>query len=103
MTLSTAICISLLVQVVHANDADGVVPSASEQSVVAAYKKMEEADRKGDGELWFALRDKKTLETMNTALRDAIRKGGHSRPAVRYEPVSIRVRNDRAVLIGKVT
>jgi hypothetical protein len=85
------------------SDADGVKPGASEQSVVAAYKRMEEADRKGDAELWFSLRDKKTVDSMNPAVRDAIRKGGRKRPAVQYEPLTVRVRNDRAVLIGKVT
>jgi hypothetical protein len=64
---------------------------------------MEEADRKGDGDLWFTLRDKKTLDSMNAALKDAIRKGGRARPAVRYEPLTVRLITDRAVLIGRVT
>src|SRR5215471_1471915 len=104
LLLSAIICALLLDQSLVGNDADGAkTPSASEQSVAAAYKKMEEADRKGDAELWFSLRDKKTVESMSPAVRDAIRKGGRARPGVRYEPLSVRVRPDRAVLIGKVT
>jgi hypothetical protein len=103
MILSAVLCVLLLEQSMTGSDADGAKPAATEQSVVAAYKKMEEADRKGDAEAWFSLRDKKTLESMSPAVKDAIRKGGRKRPAVRYEPVTVRVRNDRAVLIGKVT
>jgi hypothetical protein len=103
MILSTVLCAFLLQQVLTVSDADGVKPAASEQSVLAAYKRMEDADRKGDAEQWFALRDKKTLETMNAAVKDAIRKGGRARPAVKYEPLTVRIRSDRAVLLGRVT
>jgi hypothetical protein len=103
MILSTLLCALLVQQSLNAGDADGAKPPASEQSVVETYRKMEQADRKGDTDLWFSLRDKKTLEGMSPAVRDAIRKGGRSRPSVRYEPVTVRVQSDRAVLIGKVT
>jgi hypothetical protein len=101
--LSAVLCLLVFQQSLPGNDADGAKPAASEQSVLAAYQKMQEADRKGDAELWFSLRDKKTLDTMNPAVKAAIRKGGRSRPGVRYEPGLVRVRSDRAVLIGKVT
>jgi hypothetical protein len=102
--LSAILCALLLDQSLVGNDADGAkTPSASEQSVAAVYKKMEEADRKGDAELWFSLRDKKTIDAMSPAVRDAIRKSGRARPKITYEPVSIRVRNGHAVLIGKIS
>jgi hypothetical protein len=74
-----------------------------QQAVLAAFRRMQEADRKGDGQLWFSLRDRKTLETMDAALKDAIRKGGHSRPSVLYEPLAVRVYNSHAVILGSVT
>ena len=37
----------------------------AEQAVLATYRRMEAADRKGDGELWFALRDRKTLDAIS--------------------------------------
>jgi hypothetical protein len=76
---------------------------SGEQAVVAAYKKMEEADRKGDGQLWFSLRDRKTQDTMDPALKEAIRKGGRSRPKVQYDSLAVRVSNNRAIVLGKVT
>src|SRR5262249_12059180 len=102
--LSAILCALLFDQSLVGNDADGAKsPSASEQSVAAAYKKMEEADRKGDAELWFAPRDKKPIDAMSRAVGDAIRKSGRARPKVIYQPVAIRVRNDHAVLIGKIS
>jgi len=74
-----------------------------EQAVLSTYKKMEEADRKGDGQLWLSLRDRKTLESMDASFRDAIRKGGRSRPQVQYESLAIRVSNQRAIVLGKVS
>jgi hypothetical protein len=63
---------------------------------------MEQADRQGDGQLWFSLRDRRTLDTMDAGLKASIRKGGHPRPSVRYEPATVRVSVDRAIVIGKV-
>jgi hypothetical protein len=74
----------------------------AEQAVVATYRKMEDADRRGDGELWLALRDRATLGAMKQAVRDTIRKGGRSRPSVRYEPLLTRAIGTRSVLVGKV-
>ncbi|HTS27342.1 MAG TPA: hypothetical protein VMH81_15805 [Bryobacteraceae bacterium] len=74
-----------------------------EQAVLSAYKSMEEADRKGDGQLWLSLRGRKTVEGMNQALRDAIRKGGRTRPNVQYLPLAVRAVKDRAVILGKVS
>jgi len=74
-----------------------------EQAVLSAYKSMEEADRKGDGQLWLSLRGRKTVEGMNQALRDAIRKGGRTRPNVQYLPLAVRAVRDRAVILGKVS
>jgi len=77
--------------------------TGADQAVVEAFQRMEEADRKGDPELWFTLRDRKTLYSMDARMKEAIRKGGRSRPTVRYEVLAVRVRNTRAVLAGKVT
>jgi hypothetical protein len=74
-----------------------------QQAVLSAYKRMEEADRKGDGQLWLSLRDRKTQDTMNQALKDAIRKGGKSRPSISYEPLAVRVSNNRGIVLGKVS
>jgi hypothetical protein len=40
---------------------------------------------------------------MNESVKSAIRQGGHSRPAVRYEPLATRVSGNRGAIIGKVT
>jgi hypothetical protein len=101
MNLSFAICLFFVQQVAAPAAEDVKVPGA-EKAVLATYKRMEQADRKGDGELWFTLRDRKTLEAMDPALKAAIKKGGHARPKVQYEPSAIRVQGTRAVLIGKV-
>jgi hypothetical protein len=74
-----------------------------EQAVLATYHKMEEADRQGDGELWLALRDRATLSAMNDALKETIRKGGHARPSVRYEPLAARALGTRSGVLGRVT
>jgi hypothetical protein len=102
MILNAVLCVFLLQQTLSAGDLDGASPLATEQAVLATYKRMEEADRTGDGQLWFSLRDKKTLDTMDASLKASIRKGGHARPAVRYEPQTVRVVNEKAILIGKV-
>ena len=54
--------------------------STEEQGVLVAYRQMEEADRHGDGRLWFSLRDRKTLDSMHARVREMILKGG--RPAI---------------------
>ena len=74
-----------------------------EQGVLAAYRQMEEADRHGDGRLWFALRDRKTLDSMDAKVREVIIKGGRARPSVQYDALAVRVRGAQAVLSGKVT
>ena len=102
MNLSLAICL-LFAQQAALPAADDVKTPGAEQAVMAVYKRMEEADRNGDGGLWFALRDRKTLEAMDPALRAAIQKGGRSRRSVRYEASAIRVQGNRAVLLGKVS
>lgn len=97
-----ALCLLLLQSASGAADTSAVNPAASEQAVLETYKRMEDADRKGDGLLWFGLRDRKTLEAMDPALKAAIRKGGRARPSVRYEAVTVRVLPNRAILFGKV-
>lgn len=77
--------------------------TGAQQGVMEAYKRMEEADRKGDPQLWFTLRDRKTLDSMDAKVKESIRKGGRSRPAVQYEVHAIRALGTRAVLAGKVT
>jgi len=101
MKVLATICLLLVTQ--SAPAAPDTVSRAGEQAVLSAYKQMEEADRKGDGQLWFSLRDRKTQDTMNQALKDAIRKGGRSRPNIRYEPLGTQVDKNRAVILGKVS
>jgi hypothetical protein len=75
--------------------------AGSDAGVLAAYKRMEEADRNGDGRLWSELRDRRTLASMSPAVKGSILKGGHARPAVQYVPLSARVDGGSAVLLGK--
>jgi hypothetical protein len=77
--------------------------SADEQGVLAAYRQMEEADRRGDGRLWFSLRDRKTLDSMDARVKEMVLKGGRARPSVQYDALAVRVRGTQAVLAGKVT
>jgi hypothetical protein len=98
--ISTAICFLLLPQPAPA--APDAVTRIVEQAVLSAYKRMEEADRKGDGQMWLALRNRATQAAMSEALKDTIRKGGHSRPSVRYEPLATRVSASRGVILGMV-
>jgi hypothetical protein len=97
----TATCSLFWQQAAYA--ATDTVTRPADQAVLAAYRKMEEADRQGDGVLWLALRDRATLGAMNDALKAAIRKGGHSRPSVQYEPLAARAAGDRSAILGKVT
>src|SRR5215470_5283613 len=76
---------------------------ADEQGVLVAYRQMEEADRHGDGQLWFSLRDRKTLDSMDAKVKEMILKGGRARPSVQYDALAVRVRGTQAVLAGKVT
>jgi hypothetical protein len=76
---------------------------ADEQGVLVAYRQMEQADRHGDGRLWFSLRDRKTLDSMDARVREMILKGGRARPSVQYDALAVRVRGAQAVLAGKVT
>jgi hypothetical protein len=99
--LTAAICPLCFWQAVcAAPDSSAHTP---EQAVLATYQKMEEADRKGDGELWLSLRGRATLGTMNDGLKETIRKGGHARPSVRYEPLAARALGARSGVLGKVT
>jgi hypothetical protein len=77
--------------------------SADEQGVLAAYRQMEEADRHGDGRLWFSLRDRKTLDSIDAKVKEMVLKGGRARPSVQYDALAVRVRGSQAVLAGKVT
>lgn len=101
MKVLATICLLLVHQ--EASAAPDTVIQAGEQAVLSAYKPMEWADRKGDGQLWFSLRDRKTQDTMNQALKDTIRKGGHSRPRIQYQPLAQRVDKNRAIILGKVS
>jgi hypothetical protein len=100
MKVFATIGLLLTLQVTASSD---TVARVGEQAAVSAYKSMEEADRKGDGQLWLSLRDRKTRDSMNQAVQDAIRKGGRSRPNVQYLPLDVRVVRDRAVILGKVS
>ena len=77
--------------------------SPEEQSVLVAYRQMEEADRHGDGRLWFSLRDRQTLDSMDARVKEMILKGGRARPSVLYDALAVRVQGAQAVLAGKVT
>ncbi|HLK62963.1 MAG TPA: hypothetical protein VKU19_05965 [Bryobacteraceae bacterium] len=100
MKVLATICFLLIVQ--RAPASPDTVARTGEQVVLSVYKSMEDADRRGDGELWLSLRDRKTRDSMNQAVKDALRKGGHSRPNVQYLPIAVRVVKDRAVILGKV-
>jgi hypothetical protein len=76
---------------------------SDEQRVLVAYRQMEEADRHGDGQLWFSLRDRKTLDSMDAKVKEMILKGGRARPSVQYDALAVRVRGSQAVLAGKVS
>ena len=76
---------------------------ADEQGVLVAYRQMEDADRRGDGQLWFSLRDRKTLDSMDAKVKEMILKGGRARPSVKYDALAVRVHGTQAVLAGKVT
>jgi len=78
-------------------------PSADEQAVLVAYRQMEQADRNGDGQLWFSLRDRKTLDSMDARVKEMILQGGRARPSVHYEALAAKVRGSQAVLAGKLT
>jgi hypothetical protein len=101
MKVLATICLFLVQHEAAATPDTAILPG--EQAVLSAYKRMEEADRKGDGQLWFSLRDRRTQDTMSPALKDAIRKGGHSRPNVQYQPLAARVDKNRAIILGKVS
>lgn len=101
MKAVAVICLSFALQDTPAYP--DTVNLSGEQAVLATYKKMEEADRKGDGQLWLTLRDRKTQDSMDAALKEALRKGGRSRPQVQYDPLAIRVSNNRAIVLGKVS
>jgi hypothetical protein len=103
MKYFSVLCLLVFQAVAVADDADRLKASVTEQSVLETYKRMEQADRQGDAEAWFGLRDKKSLDAMNPAVKAAIRKGGRSRPAVKYEPLVVRTGNGSAVLMGKIT
>ena len=94
--------VCLLIAIDYTASLADTVQLAGEQAVLSAYKRMEEADRKGDGQLWLALRDRKTIDSMDASLKEAIRKGGHSRPHVEYTPMAVRVSDSRAIVLGKV-
>ncbi len=97
------LCLLVLQAAAAADDADRVKTAAGEQSVLETYKRMEEADRKGDTEAWFGLRDKRSLDAMSPAVKAAIRKSGRARPEVKYEPLVVRTGNGSAVLTGRIT
>jgi hypothetical protein len=99
--LQTVLCALLAQQMAAVGAPDETVPLGSEQAVLAAYRRMEEADRKGDVQLWLALRDRKTVAGMSTTVKDSIQSGAHARPKVRYEPGPVRVAGERAILMGK--
>jgi hypothetical protein len=100
-TVTTAICALFFQQAAH--PAPDTVSRAAVQAVLATYQKMEDADRRGDGALWLALRDRATLAAMDDKVKDAIRKGGRSRPNVRYEALATQAIGARSVILGKVT
>src|SRR5262249_51625166 len=103
MNYCTVLCLVVFQAVAVADDAARVKASATEQSVLETDKRVEEADRKGDAEAWFGLRDKKSQDSMNPAVKAAIRKGGRARPAVKYEPLVVRTGNGSAVLMGRIS
>src|SRR5579872_1899821 len=99
--ISVTACSLLAQQVMCA--APNTLSRAADLAVLEKYRRMEEADRKGDGVLWLALRDRATLGAMSDALKETIRKGGHSRPRIQYEAAQIRTSGLRSVVLGKVT
>jgi hypothetical protein len=101
MILITVLC--LLAQQATGAVAQADTIGTSEQAVVAVYKQMEQADRTGDGQLWFHLRSRKTLAAMSPAVREAIGKSIRARPTVQYEALSTRVTENRAIILGRVT
>jgi hypothetical protein len=78
-------------------------PPADEQGVLMVYRQMEQADRRGDGRLWFSLRDRKTLDSMDAKVKDMILQSGRARPSVQYDALAVRVHGTQAVLAGRVT
>jgi len=70
MKVLATICLLLVQQDVAATPDTAILPG--EQAVLSAYKRMEEADQKGDGQLWLSLSDRKTQDTMNQALLSAL-------------------------------
>lgn len=99
--VSTAICFLLLPQAAPA--APDAAARVAEQAALSSYRRMEEADRKGDGQLWLALRDRATQGAMSESFKATIRKVARSRPSVQYQPLATRVSANRGVILGKVT
>jgi len=76
--------------------------SPQEGAVLAAYKSLEQAIRNGDAEMWLSLQDGETLAKMTAEMKDAIRRRRFSRPTYRAEALAVRVKENQAVVIGKL-
>lgn len=70
-----------------------------EDAVTAAYKRMEQSLRTGDGQLYLRLQPRDVLS--GGKLQQRLQKGFPPDPSLRFESLGIRVKKDRAAIVGR--
>lgn len=76
---------------------------ASRDAVLDVFRSLEKAEQTGDGKLYLSVQSMEKLDEAGKKFINQISKGFPADSSVRYELVGIRIRNNHAAVLGKIT
>ncbi len=77
--------------------------NSSRDAVVAVFRSLEKSEQTGDGKLYLSVQSRVKLDGAGEKFIQEFSKGFPPDPSVRYTLMGVRIRNDHAAVLGKIT
>lgn len=77
--------------------------NSSRDAVAAVFRSLEKSEQAGDGKLYLSVQSKAKLDAAGKKIIQEFSKGFPPDPSVRYTLMGVRIRNDHAAVLGKIT
>lgn len=77
--------------------------NSSRDAVVAVFRSLEKSEQTGDGKLYLSVQSRSKLDAAGEKFIQEFSKGFPPDPSVRYTLMGVRIRNDHAAVLGKIT
>jgi hypothetical protein len=77
--------------------------NSSRDAVVAVFRSLEKSEQTGNGKLYLSVQSRRKLDGAGEKFIQEFSKGFPPDPSVRYTLMGVRIRNDHAAVLGKIT